>query len=144
VAVYIDTSALIKRYVHEASSARVDSFLAAALDELVISPLGLTEFESMLQRRLRQREFDAAFLERARDLLARDLEGGLWAIQPFDPNVIPHATRLIRELDTPLAALDAIHLASAQAYGCDSVATGDRQFARAVRLCGIAVHDFSD
>ena len=144
MAVYVDTSALVKRYVNEKSSAQVDSFVAAADDELVVSPLGLTEFESTLQRRLRQREFDRAFLERARDLLARDLEGALWSVQPFDPNVIPHATRLIRELDTPLATLDAIHLASAQSYGCSAVATADRQFARAAQLCGMAIHDFSD
>jgi predicted nucleic acid-binding protein len=144
MAVYVDTSALIKRYVREPSSARFEQFLSSAQDEFVISPLGLTEFESMLQRRLRQREFDRSFLERTRDLLARDIESAVWTIQPFDPNVVPHATRLIRELDTPLAALDAVHLASAQALGCASVATADRQFGRAVKLCGIAVHDFSD
>lgn len=144
MAVYVDTSALIKRYVREPSSARFEQFLSAEEHDLVVSPLGLTEFESMLQRRLRQREFDRRFLERTRDLLARDIESAVWTIHPFDPNVIPHATRLIRELGTPLATLDAVHLASAQALGCGSVATGDRQFGRAIRLCGIAVHDFSD
>ena len=68
----------------------------------------------------------------------------MWSIQPFNTAVIPHATRLIRELSAPLATLDALHLASAQSLGCESLATGDRQFARAVRLCGLIVHEFND
>ena len=110
MAVYVDTSALIKRYVREPSSARLERFLSAEEHDLVISPLGLTEFESMLQRRLRQHDFDREFLERTRDLLARDIESAVWTIQPFDPNVLPHATRLLRELSAPLAMLDAVHL----------------------------------
>ncbi|HMC14826.1 MAG TPA: type II toxin-antitoxin system VapC family toxin [Albitalea sp.] len=143
MSVYIDTSAFIKRYVNEATSERLDEFLASVEEDLVISPLGLTEFESMLQRRLRQRDFDQDYLDRTRDLLGRDIESAVWSIQPFDPNIIPHATRLIRELKTPLATLDAIHLASAQAYGCKSLATGDRHVGRAAELCGLVVHDFS-
>jgi predicted nucleic acid-binding protein len=143
MSVYIDTSALIKRYIHEPSSARFDEFLTTQ-DELIISPLCLTEFESMLQRRLRQREFDQPYLERTRDLFGRDIESALWSLQPFDTGAIPQATRYIRDLGTPLATLDAIHLASACAYGCESLATGDRQFARAARMCGLVVHDFSD
>ena len=143
MAIYVDTSALIKRYVNESASARFDAFLVGASD-LVISPLGLTEFESMLQRRFRLGEFDLPYLDRTRDLLGRDIESALWRLQPFDPAVIPHATRLIRDLETPLATLDAIHIACAQAIGCAGVATGDRQFARAARLCGLAIHDFCD
>ena len=143
MAVYVDTSALIKRYVNESASARFDAFLSGE-SELVISPLGLTEFESMLQRRFRQGEFDKPYLDRTRDLLGRDMQSALWRLQPFDAAVIPHATRLIRDLKTPLATLDAIHIASAQAFGCAGVATGDRQFSRAARLCGLEIHDFCD
>lgn len=142
--VYVDTSALVKRYLPERASTRWERFVSDASDDLLISPLTLTEAESTLQRRLRQRDIDADFAARARDFLARDLEAAVWVIQPFDPNVIPHATRLMRELGVPLATLDAIHLACAQAYGCDRIATGDRQFARAVERCRLAVHDFSD
>ena len=133
--IYVDTSALVKRYVNEGASARFDAFLADSA-ELVSSPLGLTEFESMLQRRLRQGDFDRAYLEKTRDFLGRDIESALWQLLPFDPAVLPHATRLLRTLSAPLATLDSIHLASAQAAGCDSLATADRQFARAATRCG--------
>lgn len=142
MAIYVDTSALIKRYLPERGSDRWERFVGEKSEALMISPLTLTEVESTLQRRLRQRDIDGPFAASARDLLGRDLEVALWAMQPFDPNVIPHATRLIRELGVPLATLDAFHLACAQAYGCDSVATGDRQFARAIERCSLAVHEF--
>ena len=41
-----------------------------------------------------------------------------------------------------VAAVNAM-LASAQAYGCKSLATVDRHVGRAAELCGIVVHDFS-
>lgn len=141
--IYVDTSALIKRYLPESASERWERFVTERDDALVISPLTLTEIESTLQRRLRQRDIDATFLASTRDLIGRDLEASLWTVLPFDPNVIPHATRLARELGVPLATLDAVHLACAQACDCQSVATGDRQFARAVERCGLVAHDFS-
>ena len=64
-------------------------------------------------------------------------------MQPFDPNVIPHATRLIRQIGMSLATVDAFHLASAQACGCSAIATSDRLLARAAKLCELKVHDFS-
>ena len=142
MSIYVDTSALVKRYLPERGSDRWERFVTEETDDLVISPLTLTEIESTLQRRLRQREIDGPFAASARDLLARDIEAALWSMQPFDPNVIPHATRLIREIGVSLATLDALHLACAQACGCSGVATGDRQFARAVERCALAVHDF--
>jgi predicted nucleic acid-binding protein len=144
MALYVDTSALVKRYLPERASQRWERFVIDHDDDLLISPLTLTEIESTLQRRLRQRDIDEPFLARTRDLLARDLEASLWLVMPFDPNVLPQATRLIREVGVPLSTLDAIHLASAQACGCEGVATGDRQFARAVQRCGLAVHVFAD
>ena len=143
MSIYIDTSALIKRYLPEGASDRFEEFLMSVDDEFLISPLGLTEFESTLQRRLRLRDFDHGFLARTRDLFGRDVEGALWSIQPFAPAVIPHATRLIRELRTPLATLDALHQASAQSFGCGSLATADRQLARAAEQCGLVVHEFA-
>lgn len=142
MAIYVDTSALIKRYLPERGSDRWERFVGQENEDFLISPLTLTEVESTLQRRVRQREVDGPFAASARDLLARDLETAVWSMQPFDPNVIPHATRLIREIGVPLATLDALHLACAQAYGCDRVATADRQFARAVKRCSLEVHEF--
>jgi uncharacterized protein len=141
--IYIDTSALAKRYVHEAASERFDAFVAAERDDFMLTPLIVTEFASTLRRRFRTGEIDAAYLKRAEAAFDRDLRDALWLMQPVEPTAYQAASQLIHTLDTPLAALDAIHLASAIGYGCAALATGDKQLLRAARLCKLEVHDFS-
>jgi len=143
MAIYIDTSALAKRYIHEPSSERFDEFVAGSADEFMLTPLIVTELASALRRRLRAGEFDGAYLKRAESAFDRDLRDALWVMCPVEPATFDAASRLIRELDAPLAALDAIHLASAIGYGCGAIATSDRQLARAAKLCALEVHDFS-
>jgi uncharacterized protein len=132
MSIYIDTSALAKRYVHEATSERFDRFVADSKDEFVLTPLIVTELVSALRKRLRA---EAAF--------DRDLRDALWTMVPVEPTAYDAASALIRKLNTPLAALDAIHLASALGHGCAGIATSDRQLVRAAQLCSLEVHDFS-
>jgi predicted nucleic acid-binding protein len=141
--IYIATCALAKRYVHEPTSERFDQFVANTADDFMLTPLTVTELASALRKRLRAGEFDAAYLKRAEAAFDRDLRDALWTVQPVEPTAFEAASRLIRDLDAPLVALDAIHLASALGYGCTGVATGDRQMTRAARLCDLDVYDFS-
>ncbi len=140
---YVDTSALVKRYVHEPSSMAFDDFVAASDDEFVLSPLTLVELQSVLMRRLRQNDFDRAYLKRLRGLFDNDLRAALWLVMPFPVDAFAAATRLIEELDVALATLDALHVASATALGCTNFATADRQQARAAERCGLTIQDFS-
>lgn len=140
---YVDTSALVKRYVHEASSQAFDDFVAACDDEFVLSPLTLVEMQSVLMRRLRERAFDRSYLKRLRGLFDNDLRSALWVVQPFPTEAFAEATRLIEEPDAALATLDALHVASAKALGCARFATANRQQARAAQRCGLSIHDFS-
>ncbi len=141
--VYVDTSALVKRYVHEPQSLAFDAFLSTSDETFVVSPLILTELESVLRRRLRQGDFDKRYWQRTRLAIADDLVAALWEVRPFEPSSFDDAARLIRELGVPLATLDALHLASARAFGCDQLATSDRQLAKAAERSGLTIHDFS-
>jgi uncharacterized protein len=143
VGTYVDTSALVKRYVHEPSSMAFDDFVAATDDEFLLSTLTLVELQSVLTRRLRQGDFDRVYLKRLRGLFDSDLRAALWIVMPFPIGAFDAATRLIEELDVALATLDALHVASAQALGCTRFATADRQQARAAQRCGLSIHDFS-
>lgn len=140
---YVDTSALVKRYVNEPKSQAFDDFVAASDDEFVLVPLTLVELQSVLMRRLRQRDFDRAYLKRLRTLFDTDLRGALWVVQPFPSEAFAQATRLIEELDVAVATLDALHVASATALGCSAFATADRRQALAAQRCGLSIHDFS-
>ena len=140
---YVDTSALVKRYVHEPRSQAFDDFVVGSDDEFVLSPLTLVELQSVLMRRLRQRDFDQAYLKRLRGLFDDDLRAALWVVQPFPAEAFAEAARLVEDLDVALATLDALHVASAKVLGCTKFATADRQQARAAERCGLSIHDFS-
>jgi len=143
MAIYIDTSALAKRYLLERGSETFDAFLQQCDDDCVISPLGGTEFESILQRLRRERLIDADYAEQARKDFLADVHTALWTVRPFVISVFSEAADLMRSLDVPLATLDALHLASALDLGCRGFATGDRQLARAAARRGLTLHDFS-
>ena len=140
--IYVDTSALAKRYVLERGSDAFDAFLQSCEDDCVISPLGTTEFESVLQRLRRQGHIDTAFARRARADFLADLHGALWEVRAFSIGSFSQAAELMRSLDIPLATLDALHLASALDFGCDAFATGDRQLSKAASKRGLTVYDF--
>lgn len=139
---YVDTSALVKRYVHEPSSQAGDDFVAASDDEFVLSPLTLVELQSVLMRRLRQRDFDRVHLKRLRALFDGDLRAALWVVRPFPSEAFAEASRLNEELDVALSTLDALHVASAKILGCTRFATADGQPARPAQRCGLSVDSF--
>jgi predicted nucleic acid-binding protein len=142
VPIYVDTSALAKRYIAERGSADFEAFVVAQQDECVICPLGAIELESVLQRLLRDRLIDAAYALQARRDFASDLASAVWSMRSFEPGTIARGTELLRTLASPLATLDALHLAAAIEFGCEAVATGDKQLARAAQECRLAVHSF--
>lgn len=142
--IYVDTSALVKRYVSEPGSNAFDAFLRSSEDTCVISSLGSTEFESVLQRLKRQGHIDEAYAVQARSDFVSDLNAALWSVHAFVPTTFARAAELMRTLEAPLATLDALHLASAIEFRCDRFATSDRQLVHAAAQRGLAVHDFSD
>ncbi len=142
VPIYVDTSALGKRYVAERGSSDFDEFVSARDDDFVICPLGAMELESMFQRLQRQRLIDTAFADQARRDFASDLAAAVWSMRGFDGACFARGSELLRTLSSPLATLDALHLACAIETRCDAFATGDRQLARAATESGLTVHPF--
>ncbi len=142
MAIYIDTSALAKRYLAEKGSDAFDAFLITQVDDCVISPLVATELESLVQRLLRQRLIAKPYAAQVRQDFADDLRAALWAMRPFPSAALTLASDLLRTLAAPLATLDALHLASAVELDCSAIATGDRQLAKAAGERGLAVHAF--
>lgn len=140
--IYIDTSALAKRYIAERGSDAFDAFLLEQTDDCVISPLVATELESIVQRLRRQQLIDARYATQVRRDFAQDLRAALWSMRPFAASGLTLAAELLRTLASPLATLDALHLASAIELGCDALATADRQLAVAAAERGLGVHPF--
>ncbi len=139
---YVDTSALVKRYVAERGSAAFEAFCESDDRQFVISPLVGTEFTGVLRRRLRTGELVSRYAAEARRRFHDDVASGGWRLLALDTAVFARASDLMWTLGAPLATLDAMHLAFAMLHEADSLATSDRQLAAACRKAKLDVHTF--
>lgn len=142
--IYVDTSALAKRYIDEVDTSRFESFVAGQADSLVIVPLAVTELHSVLMRRRRMGEFDDAYVEAARSAFSADMAANLWTWTAFPTAAFGEASLLLQDPELGLTTLDALHLASAILLDCDALATADRRLARAAAGRGLHLHQFAD
>lgn len=143
---YVDTSALLKRFLQELGAAEFDAFIADFEGELVLSPLGLTEFASALQRRVRMREVTTDYAQAAYSRLMGEISVGAWTIEPFAATIFLQATQTIQAGDMSLATLDALHLMTAvqlaKRTGSWQIATSDKQLGAAAKQLNFTVHYF--
>ncbi len=142
VTCYIDTSALLKRYLHETGTDAFEAFCELPSVERVICPLGTTEFTGALQRLMRMGALSRQQASTVRQAFLSDLAAGSWRLIDFGADIFSRAQQLILSLGAPLATLDALHLAAALQHGADEFATADRQLAEAARKTKLHVHIF--
>lgn len=135
--VYLDTSALVKLYVPEPESVRVDRALRRR-DDLLVSDLAVTELASALGRRCREGVLDAGVAARIYQRLLADLADDLFRRVELIAEVHREAERfLLSSALVPLRSLDALHLALAASGGAMTVFTFDRNLARAAGTIGL-------
>lgn len=139
---YLDTSAILKRYVNEDESAAFDAFVLGKSFDFVLTPLCLTEMAAALRRRLRMGDFSAAYATLAKERFDDDLTSGNWRMAEFDPTMFRRAAALVSTLPVALSTLDALHLASALRLEAEAFATADRQLATAARRSHLKVISF--
>ncbi len=108
---YVDTSALVKRYVAEVGSAWVRRLVAQPVQQVIYTAT-LTEVEvrSALQRLLRERRLDAAQAERLTQRVMQHCTQRYQLIRITRPVVTQAGMLLERH---PLRAYDAVQLACA-------------------------------
>jgi hypothetical protein len=137
VSFYLDASAIVEFVTLGSFTKRVEAFLGANPDGLMISDFAAAEFAAVIARRVRTGELPT---DEARIALA-DFDG--WSgratlrIETGSVDVV-QAAAYIRRLDLPLRVPDAIHIAIADRCGA-SLVTFDRAMAAAARILGVAV-----
>jgi uncharacterized protein len=110
---YVDTSALVKRYVDETGSAWLRAMIDPALSPLiVISHLALAEMRSAFQRRLREGTLTPAEFNQLHNAFRIDCLNE-YQVLPINQPVIELAGDLVER--RTLRTLDAIQLATALA-----------------------------
>lgn len=136
--VFLDTSALAKRYVAEQGSDQVLAVCQQA-DSLVVSVICLPELVSTLCRLVREEKLASAAY--------RALKGGMMAnladvdICEITQEVLASVVSLL-ELH-PLRAMDGLHVACALACAPDAFVSADHRQISAARKAGLSVIDVS-
>jgi predicted nucleic acid-binding protein len=142
--IYLDTSALLKRYVPERNSDAFDTWFAERAPAS-ISRLTLVELRSGLARKRREGKLDAAQEQAATNEIRTDLQDGVIIIHPSSDADFVGAYHMIEALpELPLRTLDALHLAIAKALGSTELATADDVMRRAAQSLGISVVYFGN
>lgn len=128
---YVETSALLKRYVQEPESIQCQSILDEH-SHWITSRVTVTETLINLRRRLSPIEFGIAF-----KLFEADL--ALFDVVEFDSKLSLLATEVAAE--NSLSTLDSIHLASALRPKSQRIAflTYDKRLASAAKKSGLRV-----
>jgi hypothetical protein len=131
VSTYVDSSALLKRYVEEADSAAADALLRADT-ELLTARHTIVEVRRNLARLLSGRDLVAA-----RSAFTHDLRS--FSIVELDEATCESAAS-IAEM-TGVRSLDALHLAAAQRVAAPGMSflTFDLRQAQAARALGLMV-----
>ena len=142
--VYLDTSALVKRYLPERNSEAFDAYFAE-LAPATISRLTLVELRSTFARKRREARLNPEQEAAAMNEVRTDIQNGLLAVTPATDADFIEADRLMDALSTlPLRTLDALHLATASVLGSGVIATADAVMRRAALQLQLEVAYFGD
>lgn len=134
---YVDTSAFIKRFLREARTDDMDALAESGVYDFAISSLVVTEFRSVLKRKHRLGALNAQFIGQATQQLHTEIAGGVLRFCAIEAAIFHLAGELISRLSSPLASLDALHLACAQTLKADFMVSADLQLLRACEEAGL-------
>jgi predicted nucleic acid-binding protein len=136
--VFLDSSALAKRYVLESGSDRVEEILGSATS-LAVSVICATEVISALCRRRREGGISQEQYRKARNALFTDIEDA----DVIDVTVqgIARAVHLLE--GWPLRSSDSLHIAAAAEWSADLFVSADERQCAAARESGLAVEYLS-
>ena len=140
--IYVDTSALVKRYISEAGSDAFDAFFLAQAP-LAISRLTIVEMRCALARRRRNQQISPTLETQVLEAFRLDVQDGALAISPFLEDDLTLAYHLMDEVaELPLRTLDALHLAVARRHSIPAFSTADKKQAEAAQQLGFVLHRF--
>ena len=130
----MDSSALIKRYIHEPGSEKVMSLCAKA-DQLILSVVCVPEAVSAFCRLRRDKQMTEDVYHILKNDLQEDIQEAV--IVKIEPEIIERSVLCLEKQS--LSTLDSIHLATALSQNCDFFLSADVQQQKAARVMGLKV-----
>jgi predicted nucleic acid-binding protein len=134
--VFLDSSALAKRYVQEVGSERLDEILLSA-SWLGVSMICVPEIVSALCRRRRERRLSQQQYVTAKKAFFDDIEDS--SIIVVTDQIAARAVELLERW--PLRSSDSIHIASAAEWGAELFVSADEKQCAAARGYGLRVEE---
>jgi predicted nucleic acid-binding protein len=136
--VFLDSSALAKRYVQEPGSDRLDEILSSAAS-LGVSIICISDVVSALCRRRRERKLSRQQYLMAKQALFEDIEDA--SVINVTDQVMARAVELLERW--PLRSSDAVHVASAAEWSAELFVSADERQCAAARRYGLQVEELS-
>lgn len=133
--IYFDSSAFAKRFVDEDGSDEAEDILDQAT-ELALSVICVPEIVSALNRRKRERGITSNQYAEAKRALLDDVRDAI--IVNLTVPVISSALTALEE--SPLRAMDALHIACALEWGAEVFVSSDKKQLVAARQAGLTTH----
>lgn len=137
MSLYLDASFLVALFADDPFAARADAFMDANLLVLNVSDFAAAEFASAMARQVRMKQISSREARMAFSTF------DTWTARATQrPHIsqsdVASAEGLLRRLDLPLRAPDALHIAIAQRIGATLV-TFDAKMGASARAVGIEV-----
>ena len=132
--VFLDSSALAKRYVEEKGSERVQAILSSA-STLAVSVICIPEIVSAMCRRRRERKLSTEEYQNAKASLLSDIDDA--TIIGITQEVIAQAVALLEQFS--LRGADALHVACASEWSTDLFVSADNRQCAAARAHGLRI-----
>jgi predicted nucleic acid-binding protein len=128
VNVFLDSSALAKRYVQEPGSDRLERILFST-SSLGVSVICIPEVVSALCRRRRERKLSPQEYLKAKRALIEDIEDA--SVVNVTEQVVARSVELLKRW--PLRSSDAVHVASAAEWSAELFVSADEKQCTAAR-----------
>ena len=132
--VFLDSSALAKRYIQEPGSDRLEEILSSA-SSLGVCVICVSEVVSALCRRRRERKLSRQQYLKAKQALFEDIEDS--SMVNVTDRVLARAVELLERW--PLRSSDSLHVASAAEWSAELFVSADERQCAAARAYGLQV-----
>jgi uncharacterized protein len=132
--VFVDSSALAKRYIEEKGSDQVQAILSSA-SALAVSVICVPEIVSALCRRRRERKVSTEEYRNAKASVLSDIDDA--TVIGITEEVIARAVALLEHF--PLRSADALDIACASEWSTDLFVSADDRQCKAARARGLRV-----
>ncbi len=129
---FLDSSVFAKRFIEEVGSEKTEAICARA-SELGLSVICVPEIVSALNRRLRERLLTQPQYVQAKRHLLEDVRDA--DIINLTPTVIGSALGILEQ--SPVRAMDALHVACALEWGAELFVSSDAQQLHAAKRAGL-------